>query len=161
MKKQNMSRRTFLNGAAAAASLTIVPSHVLGGLKHTLPSEKLGIACIGVGGKGASDVRSVSSENIVALCDVDDKRGAGIFKAFPKAKKYKDFRKMLAKEHGNIDAVLVSTPDHTHAVAAMAALKMDKHVYCQKPLAHDLHEVRALTEVSQAGIPRRVVTVTS
>ncbi len=153
MDTPHLTRRKFLGGAAAAATVTIVPAHVLGGPKHTPPSEKLNIACIGIGGKGRSDVASVRSENIVALCDVDQVRGASSFKAFPKAKRYKDFREMLEKEEKNIDAVMVSTPDHTHAVAAMAALKMGKHVYCQKPLAHDIHEVRALTgEARKRGL---------
>ena len=154
-----MSRRDALGIAAAATTFMIVPRHVLGGAGYTPPSEKLNIACIGCGGKGASDIRSVASENIVALCDVDQKRAAKTFKAFPKATVYKDFRKMLEKEDKNIDAIVVATPDHTHAVASMTGLKMGKHVYCQKPLAHDIFEVRAMTEeakksglVTQMGI---------
>jgi len=159
MKNFKLSRRDILRMSAAAAPFMIVPRHVIGGPAHTPPNEKLNIACIGCGGKGASDIRSVASENIVALCDVDHARAARTFKAFPKATIYKDFRKMLEKEDKNIDAVMVSTPDHTHAVAAMTALKMGKHVYCQKPLAHDIFEVRAMTEeanrsglVTQMGI---------
>ena len=159
MNARRMTRRDFLGGAAAVAAFTVVPSHVLGARRSVPPSEKLNIACIGVGGMGASDVRSVSTENIVALCDVDSKRAEGSFKAYPQANKYRDFRKMLEKEDKNIDAVTVSTPDNLHAVAAMAALKMGKHVYCQKPLCHDIYEVRQLTEearkqkaVTQMGI---------
>jgi len=132
---------------------------VLASRRSVPPSEKLNIACIGVGGMGASDVQSVSTENIVALCDVDQKHAAGTFNRYPNARKYSDFRIMLEKEDKNIDAVTVSTPDNLHAVAAMAALKMGKHVYCQKPLCHDIFEVRSLTEearkqkaVTQMGI---------
>ncbi len=145
-KTSGLSRRQFLGGAAAAAVFTIVPRHVLGGTGRTSPSEKLNIACIGVGGMGAADVGQVSTENIVALCDVDWKHAAGTFEKYPGTKKYRDFRKMLEKERKNIDAVTVSTPDNIHAVAAMMAIKMGKHVYCQKPLAHDVFEVRKLTE---------------
>ncbi len=157
---KNKSRREFVKKTViASTAFTIVPRFVLGGSGYVAPSDKLNIACIGVGGKGQSDVKSVATENIYALCDVDYKRGANSFKNYPKAHKYKDFRIMLEKEHKNIDAVMVSTPDHTHAVAAMMAIKMNKHVYCQKPLAHDMFEVRALTEearkrgvVTQMGI---------
>jgi predicted dehydrogenase len=113
------------------------------------PSEKLNVASIGIAGMGGSDVGQVSTENIVALCDVDWKHAGGTFKRFPKAKKYRDFRKMLDAEAKNIDAVTVSTPDNIHAVAAMMAIKMGKHVYCQKPLAHDVLEVRRLTEAAR------------
>ena len=150
MKRKKITRRGFIaNTTTVAAAFIIVPRYVLGGPGYVAPSDKLNIAGIGIGGKGSSDIRSVDSENIVALCDVDYKRGAGTFKRYPKAKKYKDFRVMLEKEYKNIDAVMVSTPDHTHAVAAMAAIKMGKHVYCQKPLAHDVYEVRALTEAAR------------
>lgn len=145
-KISNFSRREFLRTAAATAVFTVVPRHVLGGAGRTPPSEKLNIACIGIGGMGASDVAQVSTENIVALCDVDWRHAAGTFEKYAKAKKYRDFRRMLEKEDKNIDAVTVSTPDNIHAVAAMMAIKKGKHVYCQKPLAHDVYEVRKLTE---------------
>jgi hypothetical protein len=148
-RKSRISRRDFMGGAAAVAAFTIVPRHVLGGSGNTAPSDKLNIAGIGVGGQGGGDLGNVSSENIVALCDVDDRRAAGTFNKFPKAKKYKDFRKMLDKENKNIDAVVVATPDHTHAVATMMAIKMGKHVYCEKPLAHDIFEVRKVTEAAR------------
>lgn len=127
------------------AAFTVVPRHVLGGPNYVAPSERLDIACIGVGGMGASDVSQFAGENIVALCDVDWRRAAGTFQKFPNAKKYSDFRKMLDAEEKNIDAVSVSTPDHTHAVASMAAMRRGKHVYCQKPLCHNVYEVRRLT----------------
>ncbi len=148
-RKSRMSRRGFMSGAAAVAAFTIVPRHVLGGSGNTAPSEKLNIAGIGVGGQGAGDLRNVSSENIVALCDVDWRHAAGTFKRYPKARQYRDFRKMLDKENKNIDAVVVATPDHTHAVATMMAIKMGKHVYCEKPLAHDISEVRKVTEAAR------------
>ncbi|MBW8041473.1 MAG: Gfo/Idh/MocA family oxidoreductase [Planctomycetes bacterium] len=143
-----ITRRQFLGNVAAAAAFTIVPRHVLGGAGTIPPSEKLNIACIGISGMGASDVGQVSTENIVALCDVDWKHAAGTFKKYPGVKKYRDFRRMLEKEDKNIDAVTVSTPDNIHAVAAMMAIKKGKHVYCQKPLAHDVFEVRRLTEAA-------------
>ena len=147
MKTRRMNRRQFLGSAAAVAAFTIVPRHVLGGARQVPPSEKLNIACIGVGGQGGSDVQQVSTENIVALCDVDwSKHSAASFDKHPTAKKYKDFRKMLEAEDKNIDAVTVATPDNIHAVAAMMAVKMGKHVYCEKPLCHDIYEVRQLTE---------------
>ena len=146
---RKMSRRDFIGGAAAVAAFTIVPRHVLGGPRDVPPSEKLNIAAIGSGGMGRSNINACSGENIVALCDVDDNRAAGTFKKFPKAKKYRDFRKMLEKEDRNIDAVIVATPDHTHAVAAMAAMKRRKHVYVQKPLTHTVYEARMLTEAAR------------
>jgi predicted dehydrogenase len=150
VKTKRMNRRQFLGSAAAVATFTIVPRHVLGGARQVPPSEKLNIACIGVGGMGASDVQSVSTENIVALCDPDSgKHTAASFDKHPTAKRYKNFRKMLEAEDKNIDAVTVSTPDNLHAVAAMMAVKMGKHVYCQKPLCHDIYEVRQLTEAAR------------
>jgi predicted dehydrogenase len=147
-----MSRREFMG---AAAAFTVVPRHVLGGRGGTAPSEKLNVACIGVGGMGASDVSQMSGENIIALCDVDWKRAGPTFKRHPDVKRYRDFRNMLDQEDDNLDAVTVSTPDNTHAVAAMAAIERGKHVYCQKPLCHDVFEVRRLTE---AAGEHRVVT---
>jgi len=150
VKKQKITRRDFLSGVAATAAFTIVPRHVLGGPGRVSPSEKLNVACIGVGGQGASDIQSISSENIIALCDVDwGTHTAKTFERFTSAKKYKDFRKMLDSEDENIDAVTVATPDNIHAVAAMTAIKMGKHVYCEKPLCHDIFEVRQLTEAAR------------
>jgi predicted dehydrogenase len=151
------TRRQFLSASATAFGFTIVPRHVLGGAGHTAPSDRVNIAGIGAGGMGGGDIATVSKlgTNIVALCDVDEARGAGSFKAFPKAARYKDFRAMLDKEAKNIDAVTVGTPDHTHAVAAMAAIRAGKHVYVQKPLTHTLHECRALTK---AALDAKVMT---
>jgi len=149
LQRKILTRRDFMGGAAAAVAFTIVPRHVLGGPGNTPPSEKLNIAGIGVGGQGASDMSSVDSENIVALCDVDEKKAGRTFKKFPNAKKYRDFRKMLWKENKNIDAVVIATPDHVHAPAAIMAMKMGKHVYVEKPLAHDIFEARQLTEAAR------------
>jgi predicted dehydrogenase len=148
------SRRGFLAATGAAAfSFTIVPRHVLGGAGQIPPSERVNLAGIGVGGMGGGDVAThhKNGANIVALCDVDDERAAGSFGAFPKARRYKDFRKMLDAEAKHIDAVSVGTPDHIHAIASMAAIRAGKHVYCQKPLTHTLHECRELTKAARAA----------
>ncbi|AQT69277.1 Inositol 2-dehydrogenase [Anaerohalosphaera lusitana] len=147
--KDGISRRQFMgSAAAAAAAFTVVPSYVIGANGQTPPSEKLNIAAIGAGGMGAGNLRAMSGENIVALCDVDDKRAAGSYERFPDAKRYKDFRVMLEKQK-DIDAVLIATPDHTHAVAAMAAMQAGKHVYVQKPLTYTVNEARVLTEAAR------------
>jgi predicted dehydrogenase len=146
------SRRRFLkNSLIAASGFYIVPRHVLGGKGFTAPSDKLTIACVGVGGKGESDINylfGTGKTDVAILCDVDDRRAANTKNKFPNAKYYKDYRQMLEKEHKHIDAVTVSTPDHMHAVIGMAAMQLGKHVYIQKPLAHDIYEVRMLTEAA-------------
>ncbi len=148
-KKSNISRREFIGTTAmAAAAFTIVPRFVLGGPGFKAPSDKLNIACIGAGGQGHSDLKNVSSENIVALCDVDEVRAAEAFAEFPKAKKYSDFRVMFDKQK-DIDAVTVTTPDHSHAVIAMTAIKMGIHTYVQKPLTHTIFEARKLAEAAK------------
>jgi len=111
-------------------------------------NEKLNIGAIGAGGKGATDIDGCSGENIVALCDTDWNNAAKTFQKYPHAKQFKDFRVMLDKEKG-IDAVTVSTPDHTHAVVAMAAMERGIHVYVQKPLTHTVYEARRLTEAAR------------
>ena len=151
-KKNKSSRRNFLkNTSLAAAGFMIVPRHVLG-RGHIAPSDKLNIAGIGVGGKGESDLAEFAKSpkaNIVALVDVDDRAAVKSRGRFPKATYYKDFREMLDKEKNNIDACSVSTPDNTHAVAAIAAMQLGKHVYVQKPLTHDIYEARILTEAAK------------
>ncbi len=149
------SRRRFLQRTAgAAAAFTIVPRCVLG-QGTTPPSEKLNIAGIGAGGMGGGDIQQVARDSgtrIVALCDVDlrpEHRERTQIPKFPDAKVYQDFRKMFDEMADKIDAVIVGTPDHTHAVAAMAAIKRGKHVYCEKPLAHSVGEVRALMKAAQ------------
>lgn len=143
-----LTRRDFMGAAAAVAAFTIVPRHVLGGAGYKPPSETLHIGAVGAGGRGRADISGVSTEKIVAMCDVDRERAAHMFNRYPKAKKYSDFRRMLEKEKG-IDAVTVSTPDNVHAVATMMAVKMGKHVYTQKPMAHDIYEARKLTEAAR------------
>ena len=136
---KNMTRRAFLGTAGAAvAAFTIVPRHAVAASGETPPSEKLRIAGIGVGGQGRGDLDSWADQHIVALCDVDLKQAGDVFKKYPNAKPYRDFRKMFDEMEKDIDAVLVATPDHTHAVAAMAAIQRGKHVYCEKPLAHSI-----------------------
>ncbi len=152
-KKSKLSRRNFLkNSAVAATGFMILPRHVLGGKGYTAPSDKLLVAGIGAGGKGQSDLANFyksGKAEIAFLCDVDDRMSATSRKNFPKAKYYKDWRELLDKEHKNFDAASVSTPDHTHAVAAMGAMQLGKHVYVQKPLTHDVYEARALTEAAK------------
>ena len=151
-KTMQPSRRNFIKSTSlVSAGFFIVPRHVLG-RGFVAPSDKLNIAGIGVGGKGSSDLAEFSKSpnvNIVALCDVDDRQAVKSRTAFTKAKYYKDFREMLEKEKKNIDAVSVSTPDHTHAVAALAAMQLGKHVYVQKPLTHDIYEARMLTKAAE------------
>jgi hypothetical protein len=147
------SRRDFIKKAGlAAGAVTIVPRYVLGGKGFVAPSDKIYVAGIGVGGKGESDIAMFAKSGkaeISFLCDVDDRRAANTIKNFPKAKYYKDYRKMLDENHKSIDAVSVSTPDHMHAIQAMAAMELGKHVYVQKPLTHDIAEARMLTEAAK------------
>jgi len=134
----------------------IVPAHVLGAESQTAPSNKINLACIGVSGMGGADIGGLAPHcNIVALCDVDEHHAAGTFAKFPAAKRFKDFRKMFDEASASFDAVLVATPDHCHAVAAMAAIKHGKHVYCEKPLAHSVGELRALMKAAREA---KVVT---
>ena len=150
MSTDQISRRDFVGDVAATGmAFTIVPRHVLGGPGYRAPSDSLNIACIGVGGRGQADVRGVSGENIYALCDVDSRALDAAFNRHTSAKRYKDFRVMLEREADNIDAVTVATPDHTHTVAAMMAMKMGKHVYCEKPLARTIYEVQRLAEAAR------------
>mgnify|MGYP000997869722 CR=1 FL=1 len=140
------NRREFMLGSAAAtAAFTIVPRRVLGGKGFQAPSDTLNIAGIGIGGMGKNNLKACEEENIVALCDVDDKLSAPVYKKYPNAKTYVDFRMLLEKEKG-IDAVIVATPDHTHAVVALAAMQLGKHVYVQKPMSHSVYEARMMTE---------------
>jgi hypothetical protein len=149
---EDNTRRTFIrNTALATAGFFIVPRHVLG-RGFLAPSDRLTVAGIGVGGKGEGDLASFfksGKADIAFLCDVDEKRAANSVKAYPKAKFYKDYREMLDKESKNFDAVSVSTPDHNHAVQALGAMQLGKHVYVQKPLTHDIYEARALTEAAK------------
>jgi len=143
-----LSRRDFISSAAAVAAFTMVPRHVLGGPGNTPPSEKLNIAGVGIGGMGKNNIANCAGENIVALCDVDAAYAADVFKKYPNARKWTDFRKML-DEQKDIDAVVIATPDHLHAVIAMAAMQRGKHVYVQKPLTRSVWEARMLTEAAR------------
>jgi predicted dehydrogenase len=145
---RTLSRRGFLATAGAATAFMILPRRVLGRGGEVSPNSKLNIAGIGVGGQGAADLGELSSENIVALCDVDSERGKNTFQKFPNAKRYKDFREMLDKEK-NIEAVVVATPDHMHAIATMTAIKAGKHVYCEKPLTRTVFEARAVAKAAR------------
>lgn len=146
----NISRRSFLQkGTAAAAALTIVPSSVLGKSHgYTAPTDKLNIAGIGVGGMGAGNLRNMESENIVALCDIDWKYSKHVFDKYPNAKKYWDYRKLYEEMGKSIDAVMVATADHTHAMITADAITMGKHAYTQKPLTHSVYESRLLTKLA-------------
>ncbi|MBC8767452.1 Gfo/Idh/MocA family oxidoreductase [Arenibacter sp. BSSL-BM3] len=157
-KKSVDSRRSFIKKGAMASSIFFVPRHVLGGVGYTAPSDRLNIAAIGAGGKGASDIRNASvggREKVVALCDVDFSGSAKkSVELFPKAKLYADFREMLDKEKG-IDAVTISTPDHVHGPAAAYAMERGINVYVQKPMTHNIREARMLTEMARS---KKIVT---
>jgi len=145
---RQVTRRTFLrNMAWTGSSLVILSNSRL--VRGFEANQKLNIAGIGIGGRGAADIRGVAHENLVALCDVDSSRAAQTFKQHPNAKRYTDFRKMLDEMHRKIDAVVIGTPDHTHAAAGMMAMKLGKHCYCEKPLTHSVYEARRMAEVTR------------
>ncbi|MCX6634617.1 MAG: Gfo/Idh/MocA family oxidoreductase, partial [Acidobacteria bacterium] len=144
----------FTRREAAATAFAIVPRRVLGGTGYRAPSDKLNIAGVGVGGMGANYLSNMETENIVALCDVDQVVAAKTFSKYPDARRYRDFRVMLEKDKG-IDAVVIGTPDHTHAVVAMAAMRLGKHVYCAKPMTRTIHEARML---ARTAADKRVAT---
>ncbi len=144
------TRRQFVGTTAAASAFLLMPRHVVAGSGEDAPSAKLNIAGIGIGGMGAGNLANLESQNIVALCDVDLNYAAGTIAKYPQAKVWTDYREMLEKQK-DIDAVLIATPDHTHAVIAMAAIKAGKHVYCQKPLCHDIYEARMLAQAAAAS----------
>jgi predicted dehydrogenase len=156
-----ISRREFLGKATIGAiGLTIVPSFTVSGLGHVAPSDTLLIAKVGCGGMGAADLATLmktphKNAKVTCLCDVDDRQSVDARKTYPNARYYHDFRKMYEKEAKNFDAVCISTPDHNHAIQAFTAMRMGKHVYLQKPIAHDIYEARLLTEAAKKY---RVVT---
>jgi predicted dehydrogenase len=144
-----ISRRGFLGAAASGATtFMIVPRHVLGGSGQTPPSERLNIAGVGMGGQGTGLIQRFGENNIVALCDVDEKQAARAHQRFPQAKRHKDFRRMLETQN-QIDAVVVATTDNLHAPVAMMAMRMGKHVYCEKPLTHTVYEARKMAETAR------------
>ncbi|RLD67111.1 MAG: gfo/Idh/MocA family oxidoreductase [Bacteroidetes bacterium] len=151
----DISRRNFVKMAATGtAAFTILPSYTVSGLGHVSPSDKLYIAAIGCGGQGGYDIDKLVStpkKNAVisCLCDVDERQAAPTRKAFPKASFYQDWRELFEKEHKNFDAVTVAIPDHNHALVSLRAMQLQKHLYLQKPLTHDIYEARILTEASE------------
>src|SRR5438552_3010930 len=149
----DMNRREFLRVAGVGAvALGAVPAKAWSGLS---PNERVNVAGIGVGSRGGSDTEEIAAEgaNIVALCDIDHKYAAGTFGKFPSAKKFKDYRVMLDTMGKDVDAVIIGTPDHLHAMIAMEVMRRGKHVYCEKPLAHSIHEVRTLmAEAKKSGV---------
>jgi predicted dehydrogenase len=153
MKKQikpTPTRRDFIATGAAVLGFNIIPRHVLGAPGQPSPSEKLNIGCVGIGGQGAGVTRELATfanVHIAALCDVEKKHEATMAKAYPGSPFYKDYREMLAKEKG-LDAVMVGTPDHWHAPISIAAMRLGKHVYCEKPLAHTIEETRIMAKVA-------------
>jgi Predicted dehydrogenases and related proteins len=150
-----ISRRKFVGLAATgAAAVTILPSYTVSGLGHVPPSDKLHIAAIGCGGEGASDIaahmRTPKNNAVIShLCDVDDRMAAPMIKQFPKASFYYDWREMFDKESKNFDAVTVAIPDHNHAIVGLSAMQLNKHLYLQKPLTHDIWEAGILTEAAK------------
>lgn len=156
MSKSNLpsslSRRQFIYYSALAASAAATTSSAAFGRpkpRKLGSGDKLRVASVGCGGKGRSDVGHCATEEVVALCDADENQGADARKAFPNAKFYSDWRQLLDKEAKNIDAVIVSTPDHMHALVASAAIKLGKHVYCQKPLTRTVYEARYLRKLAK------------
>ncbi len=147
MNTSKLNRRKFLQRTGATVALfNILPSQLVYGAENASPNSRLRVAGIGIGSQGGRDVDAVAGEGqeIVALCDVDDNYAAKEFAKYPRAKRFKDFRIMLDRMDKEIDAVTIGVPDHCHAVIAMEAMRRGKHVYCEKPLAHSVHEVRAL-----------------
>lgn len=146
---ERSSRRSFLKTAALAGSSFWITDRLPGrDPVRRGRLDKLNVAVIGCGGKGYSDAKACAGENIVALCDVDQQRAAKLWSEFESARKYHDFREMLDRE-GDLDAVVISTPDHTHAVAATRAMQRGLHVFCQKPLTHSVEEARVLAMLAE------------
>ncbi|MCX7866056.1 MAG: Gfo/Idh/MocA family oxidoreductase [Limisphaera sp.] len=143
-----ITRRHFIFLSTLAAGGVALSSCARPRPRRISPNEKLNIGVVGAAGKGASDTDHCASENIVALCDVDEAHAAGQIKKYPKAKFYRDWRKMLEQEK-SLDAVIVSTPDHLHGVVAAAAIRLGKHVYCQKPLTQTVYEARLLRRLAR------------
>jgi predicted dehydrogenase len=150
MLLRKLSRRQFIANSTAAASGLLLSGPLAvrpASRRRISPNEKLNIGIIGAGGKGTENINGVASEYIVAVCDVDETRAAEAFKKLPHARRYKDFRKMLEMEK-TLDAVIVTTPDHTHAAAAVMAMKRGLHVYCEKPLTHSIYEARVMRDIA-------------
>src|SRR6185295_860854 len=152
---RNIGRADFIKKAAmATAGFYIVPRTVLGGRGYIAPSDKLYIAAVGCGGEAENDIHhyaTAPNKNAVIafLCDVDERQSAPRQKEFPKAKFYHDWREMFDRENKNFDAVTVAIPDHNHAIVGLRAMQLNKHLYLQKPLTHDIHEARIITEAAK------------
>ena len=145
----SLTRREFLRtSTVVSAAISVLPGAVLGLRGQPSPNSKLNLAGIGIGGQGGHDLGQMESENIVALCDVDRNHAAHIFKKYPNAKQFNDYRKML-EEMKEIDSVVVATPDHHHFSASMTAIRQGKHVYCEKPLTHSVWESRELARAAR------------
>ena len=147
---KKISRADFLKASATGlAAMTVVPNNVMGAaLGHKAPSDKLNIAGVGVGGRGAGVLKGLEGENIVALCDTDWKYAKGTFDRYSKAQRFWDWREMYDKIGNQIDAVMCATPDHSHAIVSATAMELGKHVYCEKPLTHSVYESRLLTKMA-------------
>lgn len=143
-----VSRRTFLRHTSAAAAFSVVSSRVLGNDTQPSANNRLQVASVGMGGMGSNDIRNVPTEDVVALCDVDERRTAAMKQHFPDARVYSDFRRMFDQE-ASLDAVMVATPDHNHAAVTLAALERGKHVFCQKPLTHSVGEALAVGKAAK------------
>ncbi|MCL4177096.1 MAG: Gfo/Idh/MocA family oxidoreductase [Verrucomicrobia bacterium] len=146
----NLTRRGFLGGALAVAGFNLVSRHVVGGTGQSPPSERLNLGFIGAGGRGADNLESLKHHNIAAFCDVDWERAQPTFERYPQVPRYRDYRLMLERER-SLDAVVVSTPDHTHSVATLAAIEAGKHVYCEKPLTRTVKEARRVAQAARAA----------
>jgi predicted dehydrogenase len=146
--RRSLNRREALLrlGGAGLASLCLDRIHIPAWASS--PNERLNIAVVGCGGQGAENLKHISGQNVIALCDVDDERGAEAFGQFPRAKRFRDYRKLFDAMHGQIDAVVVSIPDHMHAPVSLAAMELGKHVYCEKPLTWSIDEVRRMAKVA-------------
>ena len=160
MNRNDSTKNPLSRRAAIAAGLAplVVPRHVLGGQGYQAPSDKLAIAAVGVAGMGRNYLNGCKDEAIVALCDLDFEFAAPVFKTYPSARTYRDFRQMFDKEQKNFDALIVATPDHWHAHLVLAGLAMNKHIYCAKPITHSVAEARA---VKAAVLASKVTTKAS
>ncbi|NIP24085.1 MAG: Gfo/Idh/MocA family oxidoreductase [Phycisphaerae bacterium] len=154
---RGVPRRSFL--AAGLAIPFIVPRNVLGGSGHQAPSDTLRIAAVGIGGMGQHYLAGCRNERIVALCDLDHSLSAKVFRTYPNAKRFHDFRKMFDREEKNFDALIIGTPDHSHAILLMAAIKLNKHIYCAKPITHSIGEARKVRAALAKA--KRLVTKSS
>ena len=157
--RSQLTRREAIGAAAAMATVALVPRHVLGGEGQTAPSGKPVLAGVGVGGVGYGQMQACEKAgfHVAALCDVDDVYAKKAFDRWPDARRYRDFREMLDKEGSKIDAVYCGTPDHTHAIITLAALRLKKHVCCVKPLTRTIEECRFVAKVArEAGVATQV-----